>query len=184
MTRRGWGAWSIGVAGVIFVAVVAGGCRKRGPQPGGAGVVGGGGGAGAGGGPAVEALGQSSLERAKRGLPPQEGGVLGDVHFDFDSYRLDAEAQRVLEANAEWLRANPRSKVEIEGHCDERGTIEYNLALGARRARAVRDQLVALGIDPDRLSTISYGEELPLCYEHTEKCWARNRRAHFVILTR
>jgi len=122
----------------------------------------------------------SSLDRYKRGLGPEEGGVLKDVHFAFDSYELDGQARDILAANAEWLKDNPRARTEIEGHCDERGTIEYNLALGARRAKAAKDYLVTLGISGDRLSTISYGEELPLCREATEECYARNRRVHFV----
>jgi peptidoglycan-associated lipoprotein len=122
----------------------------------------------------------SSLDRFKRGLGPEEGGVLKDVHFAYDSYELDGTARDVLAANAEWLKDNPRARTEIEGHCDERGTVEYNLALGARRAKAVKDYLVTLGISGDRLSTISYGEELPLCREQSESCYARNRRVHFV----
>src|SRR4051812_24420611 len=92
-----------------------------------------------------------------------EGGPLHDVPFAFDSYDLSSEARDTLQTNAGWLRSNAQVKVEIEGHCDERGTVEYNLALGAKRARAARDYLVSLGIPSDRLSTISYGEELPLC---------------------
>jgi peptidoglycan-associated lipoprotein len=125
---------------------------------------------------------QSSLERYRRGLDPEEGGVLKDVRFAYDSYDLDASARDVLAANASWLKEHPGTRTEIEGHCDERGTIEYNLALGARRAKAAKDYLVSLGISPDRLSTISYGEELPLCHDATDACWARNRRVHFVIL--
>lgn len=124
-----------------------------------------------------------SLERFKAGQQPAaDGGPLRDVHFAFDSYELDDEARATLRENAEWLQENSREKVEIEGHCDERGTVEYNLALGAKRARAVKDYLVSLGIAADRMTTISYGEELPLCTEHNEECWARNRRAHFVLL--
>lgn len=104
-----------------------------------------------------------------------------DVYFGFDRYDLTEEARAVLKANAEWLRANPAARLQIEGHCDERGTAEYNLALGAKRAQTSRDYLVALGIAADRLSTISYGEEIPLCTEQTEACWQKNRRARFVI---
>jgi peptidoglycan-associated lipoprotein len=123
---------------------------------------------------------RSSLERYRRGLGPEEGGVLKDVSFDYDSSELSGEARDVLAANAEWLKENRRARTEIEGHCDERGTVEYNLALGARRAKAAKDYLVSLGVEPDRLSTISYGEELPLCREPDESCYARNRRVHFV----
>lgn len=121
-----------------------------------------------------------SLGRYKRGLGPEEDGVLKDVHFAYDSYDLDGSARDVLAANAEWLKENRRARTEIEGHCDERGTVEYNLALGAKRAKAVKDYLVSLGVAADRLSTISYGEELPLCRDASEQCYARNRRVHFV----
>jgi peptidoglycan-associated lipoprotein len=137
-------------------------------------------GAGAGTGSETGLTEGSSLDRYKRGLGPEEGGVLKDVHFAYDSYELDGQARDVLAANAEWLKDNARARTEIEGHCDERGTVEYNLALGARRAKAVQDYLTTLGISPDRLSTISYGEELPLCREQTEQCYERNRRVHFV----
>lgn len=124
--------------------------------------------------------GGGSLDRYRRGLGPEEGGVLKDVHFAYDSYALNAEARDVLAANAEWLKENPRASTEVEGHCDERGTIEYNLALGVRRAQAIKDYLVSLGVAASRLSTISYGEELPVCRDSGESCWARNRRVHFV----
>jgi peptidoglycan-associated lipoprotein len=128
-----------------------------------------------------ESLSESgSLGRYKRGLGPEEDGVLKDVHFAYDSYELDGSARDVLAANAEWLKENKRARTEIEGHCDERGTVEYNLALGAKRAKAVKDYLVTLGVAAERLSTISYGEELPLCRDASEQCYARNRRVHFV----
>ena len=170
---------SVRVAAVMMMAaaLVAGGCAKKKQHtldettstygPGGAG------------GESGLASG-GSLDRFKRGLGPEEGGVLKDVHFAFDRYDLDATARDILAANAEWLKDNPRAHTEIEGHCDERGTVEYNLALGARRAKAVKDYLVTLGISADRLSTISYGEELPLCRDPSESCYARNRRVHFV----
>lgn len=173
-----WRTWVLVTA---LLVPLAAGCKKRGPSPDevsgpdDAGLVG------------EEALGAtsppgSSLARARQGLPPEEGGVLGDVYFDYDSFDLDGEALRTLERNVRWLRENPRAKVEIEGHCDNRGTIEYNLALGAKRARSVKDHLIEQGIEAHRVSTISYGEELPVCTEDTESCWSRNRRAHFVVL--
>jgi len=126
---------------------------------------------------------EGSLEQARRGLPPSgDGGPLKDIQFAFDSYELDEVARNMLRTNADWLKDHQDSKVEVEGHCDERGTVEYNLALGAKRARAAKEYLVALGITADRLTTISYGEELPLCHEHDEECWQQNRRAHFVVL--
>lgn len=105
-----------------------------------------------------------------------------DVYFEFDSIRLAPEAQEILTQKATWLRANPAAKVTIEGHCDDRGTNEYNLALGEGRAQSVKAFLVDLGIKPSRLNTISYGEERPLDFAQTEKGWATNRRAHFVLI--
>jgi peptidoglycan-associated lipoprotein len=104
-----------------------------------------------------------------------------DILFEFDSASLSVEAQEILRAKAEWLRENPRARVMIEGHCDERGTNEYNLALGDRRAFSARAFLVDLGIDDARLTTISYGEEQPIDFRSSEEAWAKNRRAHFVI---
>jgi peptidoglycan-associated lipoprotein len=126
--------------------------------------------------------GGSSLERAKRGLAPEEDGLLRDVHFGYDDYGIDAEATSILNDNVAWLRENGGATVELEGHCDDRGTIEYNLALGARRAKVVKDYLVTHGIAANRVATISYGEELPVCHDESDSCWARNRRVHFVIL--
>ena len=172
---RAMRAWTA-IGAALLVLPLAGACKKKGPQPGA------GAGAGAGAGLGEEGLGGSSLERARRGLAPEEDGILKDVHFAFDKYDLDSEARAILDRNADWLRQNSRAKIELEGHCDDRGTIEYNLALGAKRAKAVKEYLVGLGIAAERISPISYGEELPLCREETESCWARNRRVHAVIL--
>lgn len=109
---------------------------------------------------------------------------LQDIHFEFDKSSLTMEAQTILRENAQWLTDNPTVKVEIEGHCDERGTIEYNLALGDRRAKSARDFLINLGISASRMSTISYGEELPLDPGQNETAWAKNRRAHFTIIAK
>jgi peptidoglycan-associated lipoprotein len=127
----------------------------------------------------------SSLEAAQRGesTATPASSALKDIYFDFDSYDLRADARATLKANGEWLKSNPSAQVQIEGHCDERGTTEYNLALGSKRAQSVKDYLVTLGTATDRLSTISYGEELPVCTEHNEDCWQKNRRARFVIQT-
>ncbi len=111
-------------------------------------------------------------------------GYLKDVFFDTDSYAIRPDARDVLAADAAWLKRYPSVRILIEGHCDERNTREYNLALGERRASAVRDYLVALGIDPGRIQTISYGEERPFALGHTEEAWRLNRRAHFVIIGR
>jgi len=129
-----------------------------------------------------------SLDRWRRGEdgadgtgPGSEGGgPLTDVYFGFDSFEITDATREALRQNAEWLRENGSVRVEIEGHTDDRGTVEYNLALGAKRSRAAKEYLVALGISPSRLSTISYGEELPVCYDANESCWSRNRRVHFV----
>jgi peptidoglycan-associated lipoprotein len=121
----------------------------------------------------------SSLDalREGKGAP---SGPLKEIRFDFDSYDLTSEARAILQANAAWLKANPSANVEIEGHCDERGTTEYNLALGAKRARAALDYLISLGIPATRIRTTSYGEELPLCKDSTENCYEKNRRDRFV----
>lgn len=132
--------------------------------------------------PASRPAPSSSLGAAQRGTAPA-GGPLKDIHFDFDKYDLRADARDVLKANAGWLKANGSARVEIEGHCDERGTNEYNLALGAKRAQAAKDYLASLGISKDRLSTISYGEELPVCKEQNEGCWQKNRRARSVVVS-
>jgi peptidoglycan-associated lipoprotein len=110
-------------------------------------------------------------------VPPQG---LTDAYFDFDKYNIREDARAALENDARWLKANPKVKVKIEGHCDERGTNEYNLALGERRAKATMQYLVTLGIEKSRLSTISYGEERPVCTQHDETCYQKNRRGHLV----
>jgi peptidoglycan-associated lipoprotein len=106
---------------------------------------------------------------------------LRDVFFAFDRATITAEGARTLEASAEWMKANPSALVLVEGHCDERGTNAYNLALGERRARAAQEYLVKRGVPAARITTITYGEERPTCSELTEACWARNRRAHFLV---
>jgi len=105
-----------------------------------------------------------------------------DIHFAFDSAKLTAEAQETLRRKADWLRKNPRVRVRIEGHCDDRGTNEYNLALGESRANNAMEYLVALGIKESRLTTVSYGEERPLMQGTSEEARAQNRRAHFEIV--
>ena len=105
---------------------------------------------------------------------------LGDVFYDFDRSELRADAVGQLKTNADWIAANTANNVTIEGHCDERGTSEYDLALGERRANSARDYIVNLGVAPARLKTVSFGEEKPFALGHTEEAWAQNRRAHFV----
>jgi peptidoglycan-associated lipoprotein len=104
-----------------------------------------------------------------------------DIYFEFDSIRLSPQAQEKLTQKAAWLRKNPHARITVEGHCDDRGTNEYNLALGEGRAQSARAFLVDLGIKEARLNTISYGEERPIAGGQNEEAWARNRRAHFVI---
>lgn len=110
-----------------------------------------------------------------------EASPLKDIHFAFDSYSLDATAKSVLGEDAAWLNKNPKAKVEVEGHCDERGTSEYNLVLGKKRAHAAYDYLRSLGVAADRMSPKSYGKEMPLDPGHNEVAWAKNRRVHFRV---
>ncbi|NDC38195.1 MAG: peptidoglycan-associated lipoprotein Pal [Proteobacteria bacterium] len=109
------------------------------------------------------------------------GGPLRDINFAFDKYDLTAASKETLGKNAEWLKANPGTAVQVEGHCDERGTSEYNMALGAKRANAGAEYLKTLGIGGNRVSTVSYGENVPLDPAHNEAAWAKNRRAHFKV---
>jgi peptidoglycan-associated lipoprotein len=126
--------------------------------------------------------GGGSLEKFQRGtLQAGSGGPLTDVHFDYDDYTIKPQDGEILRTNARWLTDHGSSHVQVEGHTDERGSEEYNLALGAKRAQAAKDYLTTLGVSGDRISTISYGKELPLCTEHTDDCWAENRRDHFAV---
>ncbi len=194
---------------VLLVAIVLAGCPKRPSSTagagtgaegttGGAGIGAGGPGAGGGGvgsapsgqvGEGVGGRGGGSVASTGPGAVPGaqvspkefiESRALKEIHFDFDKYDISPEAVKLLEENAKWLKSNAKTLVLIEGHADERGTSEYNLALGERRSKATRDYLVSLGIEGVRVSTISYGKERPLCNEHTDGCWAQNRRAHFL----
>lgn len=108
--------------------------------------------------------------------------IFKDVLFDYDRYTIKPDARPVLDAVASFLGNNSNLNVVIEGHCDERGTDEYNLALGEKRARATKEYLVSLGVSPLRMIIITYGEEKPLCKEKDEACWQQNRRAHFAIV--
>lgn len=183
-TSRMW-CWRISCA--LLIALTMSGCPKKTPPPSDASLD-------SGGGFESQGLGEKNLSAGATSDSGQrlderlsgkgEGGPLRDAHFAYDSYDLSSEARETLQSNADWLRSNSQVKVEIEGHCDERGTVEYNLALGAKRAKAVRDYIASLGIASDRLSTISYGEELPLCRDQGEDCWQQNRRVHFLVLTR
>lgn len=106
--------------------------------------------------------------------------ILETIYFDYDKYDLTSSALQTLALNARGLKSHTPARIMIEGHCDERGTVEYNLALGDKRAKAARDYLVSLGVEPSRISIISYGKERPVDPRHSEDAWAKNRRAEFV----
>jgi peptidoglycan-associated lipoprotein len=124
---------------------------------------------------AEDKISMASLDEINRDSP------LRPVFFDYDRSDISAEAQQILDANAEVLKRYPTWVITIEGHCDERGTAEYNLALGERRAVSARTYLVSLGIPGDRIRTVSYGKEFPFDPAHDEQAWAQNRRGHFVV---
>lgn len=172
-SRRGW---RHALAALMAVAALAlAGCAAK--QTAGAGK------SGAGTGLGEEGLGgKSSLQQFQKGtLGSEVEGPLHDIHFDFNDFTVRAQDGEILRGNASWLNQHAGSRVQVEGHCDERGSEEYNIALGAKRAQAAKEYLATLGVSADRISTISYGKELPLCTEHIESCWAQNRRAHFVV---
>jgi peptidoglycan-associated lipoprotein len=123
-------------------------------------------------------LSAASLDEINKNSP------LKPVFFEYDQSDISGEAQKALDANADVLKRNSSWIVTIEGHCDERGTAEYNLALGERRAGAVKDYLVSLGIAADRITAVSKGKEQPVCTEENESCWAQNRRGHFIIVAK
>lgn len=128
--------------------------------------------------PTTKALKEEALAmaegRTSAGLLP--------VYFDFDMYNMRSDQTSRLDQNAKWLKKNPTAKIRIEGNCDERGSNEYNLALGERRANSAQEYLTNMGIAPERIETLSYGEERPLCFELDEECWSKNRRADFVTI--
>ena len=132
------------------------------------------------------APGASAATATPRPAPKEFMAVaaLKEVYFDFDKYDIRAEDAKTLDANAAWLKSNGDNLVLIEGHADERGTNEYNLALGERRAKSTMNYLVSQGIQANRITIISYGEERPVCTEKTEACWAKNRRAAFLVKPR
>ncbi len=177
------------ILGVLLITLTVSGCPKQ-QQPASESELGG---PGSERGPGSGGIQDGNLASRNPGKRSEErienpgsdtGGPLTDIHFDYDAFDLSAEARETLQSHANWLKKNAGAKVEIEGHCDERGTVEYNLALGAKRAKSARDYLMTLGIEANQLSTISYGEELPACKESTEDCWQQNRRAHFLLVGR
>ncbi len=116
--------------------------------------------------------------------PPKEFAdveALKNIHFDFDKHDIRPDDAKILDENVGWMKANPDYLVLIEGHCDERGTSEYNLALGERRAKATMSYLISQGVEASRFMLLSYGKERPLCTEKNEECWVQNRRAHFLV---
>ena len=125
--------------------------------------------------------GTGSVPAGKGTTIPSDLTGLGDIFFDFDQYAVRKDAQAVLEGNARWLRKESGKTFLIEGHCDERGTLAYNLILGEKRAKAAKRYLEDLGIPASRLQTTTYGEVKPFCKDHNEGCWKQNRRAHFVV---
>jgi peptidoglycan-associated lipoprotein len=133
----------------------------------------------------ISARSPSAMEAISRGIaavtPPS--AALKDIYYQFDSVDLTGDSQEILKSNAEWMKGNPKARVEIEGHCDDVGSAEYNLALGAMRAQVAKDFLVKQGIPTERSVTISYGKEAPACFEPTEDCRVQNRRARFVIFS-
>lgn len=183
--QRGRGGWvnsrweltrAAAVAAIIAVLAVAGCSSKQPQQPSGGGTSGG---------SSLNAndingKGAGSLGQFASGTTSGQG-PLSDIHFGYNDYTISPQDDEILKSNAKWLQDHPAAHVQIEGHCDERGSEEYNIALGARRAQAAKDYLVTLGVSADRISTISYGKELPVCTDHVEDCWAQNRRDHFVV---
>ena len=111
----------------------------------------------------------------------QASSDLNDIHFEFDQYDLDNNSRAVLKQNADYLKHNPSLHVEVQGHCDERGTNNYNIALGERRAHSTKKYLISQGVDSRRVHVISLGEEKPFCFDSNEACWHQNRRAHFMV---
>ena len=187
--QHGRGGWadrphrltSAAAVAMLLVALAFLGCssKKNPPGAGGPGGLNGPGGMGESGmGPG----GGSSLSKLQKGtLGEGDQGPLKDIHFGYNDYTIQPQDNDILRANADWLQQNRTSRVQVEGHCDDRGSEEYNIALGAKRAQAAKDYLQTLGIDAGRISTISYGKELPICQEHTEDCWSQNRRDHFAV---
>jgi peptidoglycan-associated lipoprotein len=129
---------------------------------------------------AVKSEAISQAEAQKKAEPVVGIKGVEDIFFDYDRSSIREEAKQALENNASYFKANKNGRIVVEGHCDERGTSEYNIALGERRALAAKKYLTDLGIDPSIISIISYGKEKPFCEEHNEQCWQENRRAHFL----
>jgi peptidoglycan-associated lipoprotein len=183
--QRGRGGWAVELGGLtraagialVIIGLAIGGCSSKKKPEEGAGLNPNGSQLGEGG---LGAGGGSSMHGYQNGTMGQNG-PLADIHFGYNDATIRPEDNDLLKTNADYLTAHAGSRVQIEGHCDDRGSEEYNIALGARRAQAAKDYLATLGISGDRMSTISYGKELPLCTEETDDCWAQNRRDHFAL---
>ena len=176
------------VLSMLALTLLVTGCPKRpgmsqasAPAPSGAGSAAGAGGPVA---AATNAPSQGSSATPPRPSEFKATESLKDIHFDFDKYEIRPEDARILDADAAWLKSRPSDLLLIEGHCDERGTSEYNLALGERRAKAAMTYLVGQGIQAQRITLISYGKEQAVCSTHDEACWALNRRGHFLVKSR
>jgi peptidoglycan-associated lipoprotein len=129
----------------------------------------------------LDRTGKKTGELTDEQLRAALSDILKDVHFDYDRYEIKDADKAALKTLSDWMLAHKGAKVLIEGHCDDRGSNEYNLGLGDQRAQAARNYLNTLGVSSDQMETVSYGEEKPLCAEHNETCWSSNRRAHFVL---
>ena len=132
----------------------------------------------------VSASAARQLEEMRAEQAASAAAGLRDVFFGYDSWTITEEGRQALSRDAEWIKANPGVTVKVEGHCDERGTSAYNLVLGEKRAKAVRNYLVELGVSANRLSVVSYGKERPFCNEHAESCYQQNRRGHLAVRPR
>lgn len=134
----------------------------------------------------TETSASEAKDKMKSGSSNEKSGAMAEglkpIYFDFDKSVVRHDAKAVMKANAAWLKANPSAKISIEGNCDERGTVEYNQALGQRRATSAKNYLTAMGVSANRISLISYGKEKPVCAESTEDCWQKNRRDEFVVV--
>jgi peptidoglycan-associated lipoprotein len=154
--------------------------------------VGNGSGSGASGGPGAGSLlakadpsetANRQLDEIRAEQAASAAAGLRDVFFGYDSWTISDDQRQSLNRDADWMKSNPAAMVKVEGHCDERGTADYNLVLGEKRAKAVRNYLVELGISANRLTVVSYGKERPSCLEHAESCYQQNRRGHPVVRT-
>ena len=125
--------------------------------------------------------GMDSGNKKARRLPYRSSDHLKDIHFAFNRHDLDDTSKATLQGNVVYLRSHPESRITVQGHCDERGTNNYNLALSEQRARSARSYLVSQGIDENRIHMVGFGEEQPACFDNKEECWYQNRRAHFLV---